>query len=171
MTIGTVPAQLSAWSAATNLLDVVQTVLVNEYGVELPEIVAVMPGGLIAYDGPQLTVNLVSITAGIPGVTKTQGDHPSLLQQFYEFNVMLLRSTPVVGDNGTSAIPDVTDLTANAQALLADAPALWATIVTIHANYLLVEPGVPFAYGPLHALGPDGGLAGCGLSVFMLADS
>jgi hypothetical protein len=171
VTIATVAAPLSIVASGQRLLDVVQQILVNDYGIEIPDIVGVMPGGLIAYDGPQLTVNLVTITLGLPGAARTTTDHPTKTQQFYEWNLMLLRDTPVIGNDGTASTPDPVDLAASAVQLFNDASAMWATMVTINANYLMSTAGVPFGYGPLHALGPDGGLAGCGLSVFVLADS
>jgi hypothetical protein len=99
----------------------------------------------------------------MPAKPQPAGVNPFNITQFVEYEVVLLRKVSVVGESGEPPSPGT--LTGDYERLVADAKAMWTSIITIHANYLIVDPGVPFVYGPMLAVGPDGGLAGCRLPV------
>jgi hypothetical protein len=158
-------AALDPIAAATTLFDTLVNVLTAD-GVEVPQLQGVVPGPTPAYDGEQFTVNLIGISRGVAPVAAAGYLQPQALQQYYEFEVNLLREVSVAESNVASAtVPAMSDLYVDFGVIAADAAALWRAIVTIHASFLVVPANVPFLYGPLFTIEPQGGLSGCRLPV------
>lgn len=134
--------------------------------VTLPTNQGLVPGALLAYDGEQLTINWLDITMGSPGVAESTSQSTYRLLFYYEFSISLLREIHVpTGEGSDGGIPTMTEMTDDFTMLVNDAEQLLAAAVAIHTQYLVVGPNIPFAYGPLSSLGPEGGLAGCRLPV------
>jgi hypothetical protein len=53
-------------------------------GVEMPSRVGLVPGGMVAFDGDQLTINLTGITRGFPGRPDGTALNPTLTKMFYD---------------------------------------------------------------------------------------
>jgi hypothetical protein len=152
--------QLDPAGAAQQLFDALVNTL-TEIGVELPEMQGLVPGGIVAYDGPQFTINLVNINRGIDPSVDPLYMHPSATRQFYEFNVVLLREVSTVQSTvASAALPTMRAMTNDFETVTADAAALWQALVSIHASYTIVPPNVPFTYGPMEFIGPEGGVCG-----------
>jgi hypothetical protein len=157
---------LDVLGAGTNLLEAIKAVFAL-MDVRLPERVGLVPGGSVAFDGDQLTVNFEGITRGIPGRPDSQWETPASTIQYMQFDVYLLRQVSVVKDGGPAAVlPTPGQLAGDFTRLASDAANLWAAIVAIHASYAMVPAGVPIVYGPLESVGPEGGLSGSKCSVF-----
>lgn len=166
MSLPVVPVgQLDVKGAGHALLDSLVAILSTS--IELPDIVGLVPGSEPAYDGEQFTVNYIGITRGIDPQAAPQPVQPQAMQQFFQFEVNLLRAIPALQLTNTraAAIPGIA-LQSDAFDLLADdAAALWEAIVSIHASFSIVPANVPFTYGPAISLIPQGGLSGNRLPV------
>jgi hypothetical protein len=150
-------AQLDVEGAGKLLLQsVIQQLEALE--VDLPDRVGLTPGGLIAYDGEQLTVTLMNIALGQPDKPVSGYVNPGTVQQYYEWEVNLLRATRSLDDDGQP--PTARKLTSEFGRFARDMASLWAAMVAIHYNYMIVPNGVPFLYGPATTVGPQGNLAG-----------
>lgn len=168
------PTPLDIKGAGRTLLSTLEAVL-TQMGIELPDLRGVVPGALVAFDGAQLTVNFVNITRGV-GPTPDPGYmEPQSLVQWYNFEINFLREVASLQQDGggsvdiNNAIPSMDELGTDYDTLAVDAAALWAALVTIHANALIVPINIPFLYGPLGSVGPEGGLAGSRLPVIWQA--
>jgi hypothetical protein len=135
--------------------------------VVLPLRQGIVPGGQLAYDGEQLTVTFVGVTRGQPNYPQTIAATPYTVLFFYEFEVVLLRKITTASGRGShGGIPTAGELESDFDdAISADAQALFSASQAIHAGYRIVPSGVPFLYGPLNSVGPEGGLAGSRLTV------
>ena len=159
---------LDILGAGTDLLAAIKATFAV-MGVRLPERVGLVPGGSVAFDSDQLTVNLEGITRGVPGRPDGQWETPASTIQYVQFDVYLLREVATVKDGlpgGDTTAPTVSQLSNDFSRLAADAANLWAAIVAIHASYALAPAGAPFVYGPLLPVGPEGALSGCRVSVY-----
>lgn len=136
-------------------------------GITVPDRVYVTPGSMLAWDGEQLTVTLMGIDQGKPGVAQTQTMHPSTRILYASFAVNLMRAVSTLNDMAPldGAVPDAATLDAEGQTLVGDAAALILAADAIHASGKFVQVGVDFAVGPLQPVGPEGGLSGSRLLV------
>lgn len=146
-------------AAGTKLLNLTGDILTGA-GVELPARTGFLPGALISYDAEQFVINAIGITAGIVG----GGDTPermvvgTVVQFFYEFEMALIRSTPTLARGG--AIPSMKSLAASAQSTANDAEQILSAMVQIQTEFLIVPQRIPFSYGPISFLGPEGAMVG-----------
>lgn len=160
-----IAAALDVDAPGQDLLDGLVAVF-NLMEVELPARVGLVPGGEVAFDADQFTVNLASITRGQPGQVQTQATTPSMLLQFVTYEVYLLRAVATIQDGVADDVtPTPGVLASDYHKLAVDARNLWRAIVSLHASYALVSPNVPFTYGPLQMVGPEGGLSGSKVAV------
>lgn len=136
-------------------------------GLVLPQRQGITPGGQLAFDGEQFTVTFIGLTRGQPAYPQTIAAQPTQVLWFYEFELVILRKMTVPTGRGThGGIPSSAELAADFDDLTApDAMALIEASQAIHAGYLIVPPNVPFAYGPLNSIGPEGTLAGSRLNL------
>lgn len=134
----------------------------DSLGVELPERRYVAPGSMIVWDGEQMTVALMSIDQGHPGVAQTQATHPRARVLYATFSVNLVRSVSALGDTGPFAdgggVPDTDTMDADGKQGVGDAQALILAADAAAKGYLLTGPGEDLAIGPLQPLGPEGAL-------------
>lgn len=132
-------------------------------GVALPERQYRAPGSLIAWDGEQLTVCLMSIDPGEPGIAQPQTFIPPSAAHYHAtWSVNLVRAIATVNADSFSAgveVPTSVEIDADGSVLMADAAALILAAQQIHQQQLLVDPGQGMVIGPLAPVGPEGGLA------------
>jgi hypothetical protein len=133
-------------------------------GVDLPKRQGFLPGAQVVWDGESFTFALAGILRGMPGQVVEYSQPPQLTTLFYDFEVNLLRKTPVPGSSRGTITPDQRKLTTNAETVADDAVALMNAIVAVHSDYLVVPPGIPFGYS-LMTVGPEGELVGVRLAV------
>lgn len=135
-------------------------------GVEMPSRVGLVPGGMVAFDGDQLTINLTGITRGFPGRPDGTALNPTLTKMFYDWDITLIRTVSTVSGQGPDGgIPTQEDLTADFDNLVPDAVALWNALIAIHVEALIVPINVDFMYGPMTTIGPEGDMAGVRMPV------
>ena len=131
-------------------------------GVTVPSRRYVTPGGLIPWDTDQLTVSLMSVDQGQPGIGDTTTMIPQAVVFYASYSVNLIRAIPVVNTEGFAGtqLPTAAELDESGQQLQTDAGALLLAAAAIHIGYTLTDPGQGFVIGPLQPVGPEGGLAG-----------
>lgn len=117
----------------------------------------VSPGNGVAWDGEQVTVNLVEISQGKVGRPSQLPTGPQAVTYYATFAVMVVRAVPV---NDGIVAPDPLDLNAAGQQGMLDAALLTLASSKIHADYTLTRSGEDFVVGPVSTLGPEGGMAG-----------
>lgn len=150
-------------------------------GVDVPDRRYRAPGTMIVWDGEQLTVALVTIDQGQPGMVLAQSMVASARVMFAQFSVNLVRVVASLDGEkpfGGGAVPGGDTMDVDGAASMADASALITAANQIHAldsnslgqKYGLVMPGESFVVGPLQPLGPEGGLAGHRLLVSLAVD-
>ena len=148
--------------------------------VELPERRYRAPGSMIVWDGEQMTVALMGIDQGQPGVVIAQSMVASALSLSAQFSINLVRQvTGLQADKPFSAsIPDEDVMDGDGVVMLGDAAALIRAASEIHAQdsntggkaFGVISPGESFVIGPLQPLGPEGGLAGTRLLISLSVD-
>jgi hypothetical protein len=125
-----------------------------------------VPGGLVAYDGEMLVCNWVGITRGMPGNAPTIGEHPLVTLLFYEYEVTFLRTVKgLTGSGPGGGIPTSPILQADYDKLANDAENLIGAVIQCQVDQQVVPIGIPFAYGPMSSIGPEGGLGGSRIAV------
>lgn len=129
-----------------------------DYGVQY-----VAPGLTVAYDGPQVTVNVTRLYHGQPGAELPTFNPRMPAPLSCDLQVVILRTTPVQQEDGSPPLP--TDLQANAQANVADLVTLRQVLYNIVTKNELVEQGPHIALNPVVPLGPQGGLVGVAGSI------
>lgn len=137
-------------------------------GVALPDRQYLAPGSLIVWDGEQLTVCLMSIDQGDPGMTIASTFIPPTAAHYQAaFSVNLVRKVAVINTEGFAGveIPTAAQLDVDGGALVADAAALILAGQAIHEAGTLTDGGQGCVIGPLAPLGPAGGLAGSRLLI------
>lgn len=140
--------------AASKLLADFTTEL-TALGVALPDAIYRAPG-ILAWDGPSLTVYMGPITQGMPGVTQIPpaGSFKVMLY------VQILRTTAALSDDGDRfVLPDPSDVDSSGADSFGDAAALLMAAQAIHAQYLDSSPGETWIIDSVQPLGPEGGLA------------
>jgi len=154
-----------AYQAAADLLDFVVQDMTAQ-GITLPTTQYVAPGSVIAYDGPQVTTNIVTISAGQPG---TQDPYQQTFVYFsVTLQVVIVRDTPTLTEvAGRAKIPSPTAIQASAQEMLNDVTALAQTLVNCKERGILTPPGVPATVGPIATEGPEGGVVAT-VGLFMM---
>lgn len=121
-----------------------------------------------AFDCEQLTVHTASVAKDAP-VTGGQGERWHHLRggsrNIGEFQVVALRGVCAVTEDGR--LPTVAMLTADAEQVYADGWSLWNTLSNaIRDNTLWAGfPCRDLAISPLAFVNPQGGLAGCAVSL------
>lgn len=129
-------------------------------GIELPCKQCVAPGSIPAWDGEQLTVNLVRIEQGQPGMPSAGTEyHPVFAAAF---GISLVREVCALHDAASagSMVPTQDAIQADGVAAFQDAAALIRIATQIRESYTFTSPGEGFNVGPCTALGPAGMLAG-----------
>lgn len=129
--------------------------------VAVPETRYVSPGSIPAWDGEQLTVNILRVEQGQPGVP--QGGTMFRAVFFATFGISIIREVPALygdGQPGVAMIPNPADLQVAGSASFDDAAALILAATAIHESYVYGDPQEGFEIGPVTSLGPQGGLAG-----------
>jgi hypothetical protein len=130
-------------------------------GVTLPARQGMVPGGLIAYDDAMIAGNMVGITRGMPAQQVSIAQHPIQTLLYYEFSITLLRKVAAVtGIGRQGGIPPASKLADEFVMIAQDAGEMIAAAVQLQVNQAVVPIGIPFAYGPVDAVGPEGELAG-----------
>lgn len=144
--------------------------MMTDAGVALPSRQGVLPGGLTAFDAEQFTVTWTNLGRGMPGAPVVTFQLASTFTFFYEFDVYLLRSTATVTGRGRQGgAPTPAQLESNFDQLADDAENLLASIVAIVSKGLLVDYNIPILFDGPQAVGPEGVLAGCKLTVQFMA--
>ena len=130
-------------------------------GVELPARQYRAPGSMIVWDGEQLTVCLMGIAQGQPGLAFAQTYVPEALNVYASFSINLVRAITVMNTEGFEAmeIPTAGATDADGVTLINDAQALILAASEIHRKYAITGPGEGFVIDGLQPLGPEGGLA------------
>ena len=130
-------------------------------GWSLPSRVGFVPGAMTAYDGDQLTLNWMDIQTGMPEADQNRPINPAELIFFYVFSFTFLRKVATQSGQGKQGgIPSTAQLARDAATTATDGPLLLGALVAIHAAGTIQPVNVPFQYGPISTVGPEGGLAG-----------
>ena len=130
-------------------------------GVRLPARRYVAAGSMIVWDGEQMTVCLMGIGSGQPGVGQAQNVIPETQTFYASFSINLVREIAVVNTEGFRAMetPTADELNTDGQTTITDAQALTLAAANLHREYLLSGVGEGFVIDGLQPLGPEGGLA------------
>lgn len=158
---------ISPRNAADALLSNVQEQLVLA-GVEVPKRVGKYPGNMVAWDGELLAVSFGSLSRASPARADQPATGSYLPAQtilIYEMHVTLLRKVSHLSGTSQGGIPSAAKLSADFDLLSDDVVALDAAMYAIHSQELIVPIQVPFWYGPVEPVGPQGDLAGTLCSV------
>lgn len=154
--------EISIVNAAKALLSNLEEQMVA-LGVTLPARTGTVPGNFVAWDDEQFVVSWGSLTRGQPEATdapQARAQPPFLTILYYEFHLTLLRKVSHLSGTGKGGIPSITKLGADFDKLAGDAEALLVALMTIHSKGLVVAPRIPFWYGPIEPIGPEGALGG-----------
>ena len=147
----------SILAAGNALLSAVVTQLTAQ-GAVVPAAQCLVPGGLVAFDTEQLTVNLLRIPQGYPAQAQSTFHLPALTTFNYEFAVYLLRKVKTLTAGGKPPAPAA--LTTDFGMLATDMEQMVNAMIAIAAQELVVPTQIPFTWGPPTTIGPEGGLAG-----------
>ena len=132
----------------------------------LPTRQAYVPGSNVAWDGEQLTLNFMGTRIGFPGREATQPLLPVNVTLFYDFELTMLRQVAALtGRGGQGGIPLAAKLSASAGDVEVDNVLMLAALVQMHAAGAIVPVGIPFLYGAVETVGPQGTLAGSHVQV------
>ena len=127
-------------------------------GVALPSRVGLVPGGLVAFDDDQLTINLLRIPQGLPAQAVSTYHHPAATTYNYEFAVYLLRNVKSL--TAAAKAPTPTALANDFDLLATDMEQMVNAMSMIAAQGSVVPVMIPFTWGPPTTVGPEGKLAG-----------
>jgi hypothetical protein len=154
--------------------------LLNDFATQLTALGVTLPpmkfvwAGVVAWDGPSLSLALGGITQGQPGATVAGTFTPAIVSNFsIGLDVMLLRKVAAINydsDDVNAVLPTPEELDASGQGLMTDAAGLLLAAVNIHAANLITDPGMGFEVVSVTPLGPDGGMAGTKLSLTVSLD-
>lgn len=132
---------------------------------ELPARQYVVPGITAAYDCEQLTVTVVQVAVGVPGVSFGVPIANCPPQRYATYRVELVRDVPTVNEQGDP--PKATKLTESAQELLRDMGILHAALVSgrrtiagLGDDSNVAGVGIPIAIANATPIGSDGGVGG-----------
>lgn len=138
-------------------------------GVQLPDRQYVTPGSTPVWDDEQLTVSLMNIAQGDPGLEHPGVFFPPQAAHYYgAWSVNLVRRVTVINVEGATAdfeVPTVDEMGGDGQTLIADAGQLVLAAQALHTAGMLADSGQGMAIGPLAPVGPSGGLAGSRLLI------
>lgn len=130
-------------------------------GWALPKRITVVPGGALAWDKEQLTINYMGMSPGMPGAELKSYVNPVHLLTFYDFEITILRNTPnISGQGNPPTTPTATALATSATKNNFDSALMIAALITLYVNGAVVPVGIPFTFGPCEPVGPAGDLAG-----------
>lgn len=133
-------------------------------GVELPDRQGFVPGDVVPWDGPELVLNFMGMGRGQPTSTVAAQTSPLIPQEtilYYEFRLTLLREVTVpTGKGNPPRLPSIAKLSDDYVTIATDTALVARTMNQLHASYRIVPAGIPFGWGPVAPLGPEGGLAG-----------
>lgn len=151
---------IDAYDLASQLLQLIKDGF-DAAAVVLPETAYVSPGSTVAFDGPQITINLTRIGYGTPGAD--EGFVPPYADVYYaELQVVIVRDTPGLDDGGNP--PSVSSLLASAKENMADVVTLSDVLREIRSackpggDGLYDSPWMFFATTAV-PVGPEGGVA------------
>jgi hypothetical protein len=135
--------------------------------VDLPERQYVAAGSQIVWDGEQMTVALMGITQGQPGLGQASTMVPQRITTYATFSVNLVRSVTVINTEGFTLgeIPTADEQDADGKHTITDAQALMLAGISLAENHLLAGVGEGFVIDGLQPLGPEGGLVASRLLV------
>lgn len=136
------------------------TTRMTAYGSTLPTVQYVAPGQTVAYDGEQVTTNVLRVFAGRPGAEDPVEYSSGFIYMSVEMMVVIVRETPMLEDGvgGAAVIPNPTAIQANAQLMLQDAQNLVQSLIDIVEQKALGNYGMPVTIGPVTTVGPEGGV-------------
>ena len=124
------------------------------------------PGSNVAWDGEQLVLNFMGMRPGMPGRETTQPILPVNILLYYDFEVTILRPVAALtGRGGQGGFPSVKKQAASSSDIETDNLLLMAALVQMHHQGAIVPVGIPFLYGSVDTVGPQGALAGSHVSV------
>lgn len=158
-------ANLAGYGSA--LLKAFQSALTDR-GVTLPKtdtgvvIAYTAPGAAVPFLSEGLVVNFVALRQGMAASGSIGYVQPAMVLSQAEYAVSLIREVSGYGGEGYDTADEL-QMGADFNVLLADATALWLAGIAIiqdpryGAN---LDPGVPFVFGGVSAIDPQGGLAG-----------
>lgn len=128
-------------------------------GSTLPTTQYVAPGQTVAYDGEQVTANILRVFAGHPGAEDAV-EYAGFVYTSIEMMVVIVRDSPTLQDvlGGDPAAPSAAALQANAQLMAADVQNLTQALVNIRDSNVLGTGGMPVHIGPVMTVGPEGGV-------------
>lgn len=126
-------------------------------GSTLPTVQYVAPGAVVAYDGEQITTNILRLYAGSPGA-ESAFEYGQFITMTAELQVVIVRYTPALQDaiGGAPVAPSAADMQASAQQMLQDVQNLTQTLVNIISTNALGTRGMPTKVGPVTTEGPEG---------------
>lgn len=158
------------YGTAAKLLSLFESELTG-LGISLPDRRYVSPGQIPAWDGEQLTVNLIGVAQGQPGMPLATSFSPTAAHYHAQYGLSLLRAVPVIESEGPLMlqVPDGEQITEASSEILGDAAALVKAGQRIHQSYLATSAGEGFMF-ELQTVGPEGGLAGHRLLVTLSVD-
>jgi hypothetical protein len=124
-------------------------------GVDVPDSVYVSPG-ILAWDGPSLTLYMSLFGQERPGFTEI----PPAGVFRATLYVQILRVTAALMDDGDRySVPNAEDIGTSGAQALSDASGLLRAAQAIHSKYLATGAGEQFIIQAVEPLGPEGGLA------------
>lgn len=135
--------------------------------VDLPETRYVAAGGHVAYDGEQVTVNVLRLFSGQPGAERPVQMAPLSVRSL-EMLAAVVRDAPVLDENGSA--PPVEHLQASARENLLDLVTMRDVMEEIRRDNLMVDGGnTPFIVGPCMPQGPQGGIVAvtCAIQILL----
>ena len=137
-------------------------VALEAQGVDVPGVRFVSPGADLAWDGEQLSVNLLGIDQGGAGVPEGVTMYPTATRFAAQFSVMLIREVPALSEDSRleNMLPSPQEAQAAAERTINDAGGMALASVAVHAQYLVSGPGEDFVVGPVAPFGPQDGLVG-----------
>ena len=132
-----------------------------ESGWAMPARVGYVPGAITAYDGEQLTLNWMDLQIGEPEADQNRPINPAELVFFYVFSFTMLRKVATQSGQGRQGgVPGTDRLATDATTIATDGSLLMQALVAIHAAGTIQPVNIPFQYGPVSTIGPEGALSG-----------
>jgi hypothetical protein len=130
-------------------------------GATLPTVRYVAPGQVVAFDGEQVTTNLLRVVAGRPGADDAEQSSAGFTIMYAEILFVIVRDTPTIqdGNMGNVLPPSPVALNTNAQLMMQDAAFLTqAMIDMVTIDKVFRNHGFPVNIGPVTTVGPEGGV-------------
>ena len=113
----------------------------------------------------QVVVVVESVSFGLPSVPGVAPDFQAGAAMTANLAAVVLRDVPTMDESGTP--PIVEDMTDVAGQLMADGWLMLSTLLDAHAAGVLVASCSDVAFGPMLAVGPEGGTAGFRIPIYV----